>query len=123
MTSKYLLVIRGSVGSAVSPTMPLLLPIVMLLIQTTAGKNIGHLLKLQLAGFEVGARLIEPFGLRAEFVAHNLFHRRARTAPRKHVIAAVDDMHADTPSESFDGRSGLQIQQVYPGFAARKHEN
>src|SRR5882757_2547467 len=123
MTSKYLLVIRGRVGSGVPRIMVLSLRIAMLPFQITRARNSSLLFELQPAGFEVGARLIEPFGPREEFVADNLLHYRARTAPRKHVITAIDCNYAATLRETIDGVSGLQLQQVDPGFDARKHEN
>jgi hypothetical protein len=51
-------------GSGVPSIMPLLLRMAMLPFQTTRAKNSSFLFELQPAGFEVGARLIEPFGPR-----------------------------------------------------------
>ena len=48
---------------------------------------------------------------------------RARTAAREHVIAALERMNAAALAEAFDGISGLQLQQLDSGFAAREHEN
>src|ERR1700722_3830585 len=122
MISKYMLIIWGSVDSAVPPIMQLLLRMAMLLFQITRAKD-SLLSELQPAGFEIGARLIEPFGSREEFVADNLLNDRARTASGKYVITAIDHVYVATLPESFDGISGLQLQQANPGFAARKHEN